>query len=360
MKHVFLFFLVLGLLFCSSAAYSLDIGIDTHREKRIDREKSLSTKDTEEQRTSSGTKNASTTTTGTDQNDQQIIKHIGQRMRNSNLDVTLSLGKVFLESLAMLEPSEPILKARLLTKPRQPADFGISAEIQPGVINTIKADLLNKAASSNSPVSSVGSNGRLRLFRDSLALYGIIVAQAYLNLSSDLAILDAGATRDKKGNIAVKNLGYDDFFILVDAALLKAVKNVKNKRLQRLYKAVITDKTPCRFAGSVTEIQCGSSTMTISSKPSLTALGMTIFSQDGFAGFTGNFKISSGWSYDQALESLKNTTKYKKMAEEVSKYTDSLESKGKAGEAVMIKKLAWNSAKSGKVSLALARLIPGF
>jgi len=360
MKHVFPFFMVLGLLFCSSAAYSLDIGIDTHREKRIDREKSLSTKDTEEQRTSSGTKKASITTTGTDQNDQEIIKQAGQRMRNSNLDVTLSLGNVFLQSLAILEQSEPILKAHMLTRPRQPADFGLSAEIQPGVIDSIKADLLNKAASSNSPVSSVGSNGRIRLYRDSLALYGIIVAQAYLNLSSDLARLDAGASRDEKGNITVKNLGYNDLLVLADGTLLRAVKNVKDKRLQRLYQAVIDDKTPCRFAGSVTEIQCGSSTMTISGKPSLTALGMTIFSQDGFAGFTGNYKISSGWSYDQALESLKNTTKYKKMAEEVSKYTDSLESKGKAGEAVMIKKLAWNSAKSGKVSLALARLIPGF
>jgi len=124
----------------------------------------------------------------------------------------------------------------------------------------------NKAASSNSPVSSVGSNGRIRSYRDGLALYGIIIAQAYLNLSSDLTRLYAGAPRDAKGNIAVKNIEYDDLFVLANAALalLRAVQNVKDKHLQRLY------------------------------------------------------------------------------------------------QAVMIKKLAWNSAKSGKVALALARLIPGF
>jgi len=56
---------------------------------------------------------------------------------------------------------------------------------------------------------------------------------------------------------------------------------------------------------------------------------------------------------------MKSISRFKKLAEETSKYADKMESQGKSREAVMAKKLAWNSAKSGKVSLALARLIPG-
>jgi hypothetical protein len=48
------------------------------------------------------------------------------------------------------------------------------------------------------------------------------------------------------------------------------------------------------------------------------------------------------------------------MAKEVSKYADNLESKGRARDAVMAKKMAWHQAKSGKTSLSLGKLIPGF
>ena len=362
MKYYRIFLvLVLGILIGSRSALALDVGVDVDKGRRIERDKTISTRNSQEQRQSSGTKKSETTSTGTDQNDQETIKQASRLQATSSLDISIPLGNIFLPGLAMLEQSSPILKAKILSNPRQPADFGLSAEIQPGVIDSIKADLLSKAAASNGTVTSVGGdNARLRAYRDSLALYGVIVAQAYLNLSSDLAALNAGVTRDKDGNIQIHNLGYSDLLTLADGALLRAVDKISDKRLCRLYQTVENDKTPCRFAGSTTEIQCGSATITVSGKPTLTALGETIFSSTNFAGFSGNYKISSGWSYDQALEQLKSTSKYSRMAKEVSKYADNLESKGRVRDAVLVKKMAWHQAKSGKTSLSLGKLIPGF
>jgi hypothetical protein len=354
------FWIILFLLILANTAYALDLGIDNNKSQKIDREKSLSTKNTEEQRTSSGTKKSNTTTTGSDKNDQQIVKEVGQRQKSSVLDITLPLGNIFLPSLAMLETSKPKLKYHLLSNPRQAADFGLSAEIQPGVVDSIKADLLSKGATSNSSVTSIGGNNiQLQTYRDNLALYGVVIGQAYLNLSSDLAALNAKVTKDKDGNIVVHDLGYNDLLTLADGALLRAINKIHDRRLQKIYQSTVTDKTFCRFAGSITEIQCGSSMITISGKPTLVALGETIFSSNSFAGFTGNYKISSSWSYDQALEKLKSTTKFKKMAEEASKYADNLESKGKSRDAILIKKMALSQAKSGKTSLSLGRFIPG-
>jgi hypothetical protein len=212
---------------------------------------------------------------------------------------------------------------------------------------------------SNNLFSSVTEDKRIRYYRDNLALYGIIIGQAYLNLTRDLAALNAGIDRDGEGHIVINKIGYDDFLTLADGALLQAVGQITNNTHKRLYESIKADKRPCRFGGSISTIQCGSSSVTIGGQPGLTALGLTIFSNEQFAGFTGNYKVSSGWSYDQAMENLKSTAKYSKMASEVSKYAEKMESHGKSREAIMAKKLTWNHAKTGKVSLSLAKLIPG-
>jgi len=215
-------------------------------------------------------------------------------------------------------------------------------------------------ASSDAMIRQIGNEDKIKKYRDNIALYGIIIAQAYLNLNADLSALEPAMNKDKSGHIVVQKIGYDDFQTLADGALYRAVKHIGNKRLQKIYNTIIADQRPCQFAGTITTIQCGSSVVNLSIPPVLNALGMTIFSPDRYMGFSGQYRVSSNWSYDQALEAMKSTSKYKKMAEEVSQYADKMESKGQGKEAVRVKKLAWDSAKSGKVSLALARLIPGF
>ncbi len=271
-----LFSTALILFAIASPAYAVDLSVEQNKTRTIEKDKSLSTRDSLEMRKSSGNKQTETTASGTDHQSQEILKQMGQRMQHSGLDISLSLENLFLEGLAMLESSNSTLCAMLLTHPKQPADFGLSAEIRPGVIDSIKQEWLNKASASNSLISTITNDKKIRRYRDNLALYGIIIGQAYLNLTRDLAELGTEVTKDQEGNITLNNLGYDDLLALADGALLQAVTQITNKRLKRLLKAIINDKTPCRFGGAETTIQCGSATITVGGQPALTALGIII------------------------------------------------------------------------------------
>jgi len=367
-KALRLFFAAcLSLVMVATSSQAVDLGVETGRDQRLEREKSNSIRNSQEKRESTGKKTSQTTSTGTDRQDQELIKATSQAMQNSNLDLTLSLGDVFAPYLAMMEiagnhpaGNHPKLKYKLFIKPRKPVDFGLSAELAPGVIDGIKSDLLAKAAASSSRVSSVGGNEKkLQQYKNTLALYSIIIGQAYLYLSADLAALGE-ARKDKQGNITVDTIGYDDFLVLAEGALTKALDKIKDKRLKKIYQAIVKDKTPCRFSGALTTIQCGSSVLELSNPPKLTALGMILCGNGRYGGFEATYKISSGWSYGQAIDQLQMTSKYHKMAAEVSNYADELIAKGQAREAVMIKKQAWSRAKSGKTGLSLGKLIPGF
>lgn len=76
--------------------------------------------------------------------DKQVanaLKEIGSAMQNTGADVTLPLEVVFIDRIAEFEKNiEPFFKCRIITAPLLPRDFGLSAEIRPGVIDTIKAD----------------------------------------------------------------------------------------------------------------------------------------------------------------------------------------------------------------------------
>lgn len=75
-------------------------------------------------------------------------------------------------------------------------------------------------------------------------------------------------------------------------------------------------------------------------------------------GYSGSYKISKSWSYQDAIEKLKSISKYSKWAVEVAKYSEQLESQGKTKEATMLKKRAWEIAKSGKYTVSPSKLIP--
>jgi len=73
------------------------------------------------------------------------------------------------------------------SNPRVPADFGLSAEIRRGVYDTIKAELLEKSARYNAPISAVVADAAaFEKFRSCAALYGAALGQAYLYLLHDI------------------------------------------------------------------------------------------------------------------------------------------------------------------------------
>ena len=342
-----------------STAFALDTSTDTSKTKKTDKEQSQSLKKSQEEKESKGKKKSDTSSTGVDRQTQEAIKAIGQAMSQSGADVTLPLEAVFLDRIAEMEmTAEPFKTCRIATQPKLSRDFGLSAEIRPGVIDTIKADYLSKAAQSNNYVRDLTNEQAVRQYRNCLVQYGAVIAQAYLYLTADLNGLQISISKDKDGNIEVKGMGYDDFIILANAALQKALQGITNSTIKRTYDRTVSDNSPCQLDRSIENIKCGSSLIVLGAKPQLYVSGIQWYG-DRFAGYQGSYKVSRSWSYQDAIEKLKSTSKYSKWASEVSKYAEELESQGKTKEATLVKKKAWELAKSGKQSVSPAKLIPG-
>ena len=359
MKTLISMHCIVTLLLFTSTAFALDTSIDTGKTRKTDKEQSQSLKKSQEEKDTKGKRKADTTTKGRDVTDSDTIKAIGQAMSQSGADVTLPLEAVFLDRIAEMEKNaEPFVTCRIATNPKLLRDFGLSAEIRQGVIDTIKADYLSKAAQSNNYIRDLTNEQAIRQYRNCIATYGATIAQAYLYLTADLADLQVSVSKDKDGNIEVKGMGYDDFIILADSALQKALQGITNSTIRRTYDRATNDNSPCQFDRSIENIKCGSSLIVLGTKPQLYVSGIQWYGER-FAGYQGAYKVSRSWSYQDAIEKLKSTSKYSKWASEVSKYAEELESQGKTKEATLVRKKAWELAKSGKQAVSPSKLIPG-
>ncbi|EKD41006.1 MAG: hypothetical protein ACD_74C00082G0005 [uncultured bacterium] len=352
--------LALGLLAGSALAAGGNLSTDHDNSSRTDSDQGKSVKRTEEHRKSEGSKTAATDSLGVDIRAQESVKMASQSQKGNSLDISIDLQAVFLEGLYRMEQTHPVLSSKkLLTNPRLPADFGLTAVIRPGWIDAIRAKGMREMAVSNAPVSSLGDEDALQQYKIDLAYYGAVIGQAYLYLSQDLSALDAGARKkDKTGAVTVNKLGYLDFQTLADAALAKANTSITDLRIKRLYDSIVADKTPCRFADSTSKIQCGGTMVIVGTQPELYANGVNVYGK-AFAGYSGSYKLSSSWSYSQAVENLKSSGTFSRFAEDVSRYADELTSRGQGREAIETKKKAMSAVASGKRGLSLSGLLPG-
>ncbi|MEW6740964.1 MAG: hypothetical protein AB1325_13815 [Nitrospirota bacterium] len=340
---------------------ALDTSVDTGKTQKTDKEQSQSIKKSKEEKETEGKKKSKTTTTGKDLTDSEAIKAIGQAMRQSGSSVTLPLEAVFLDRIAEMEKdTELFARCKIATNPKLGRDFGLSGETHPGVINVVRAENLTAAAKANSYLTSIpfADERSIRRYRNCLVEYGAIIAQAYLYLTADLNDLKVSVSKDQDGNINVKGMGYDDFIILADSALQKALRGITNQTIKRTYDRATNDTSPCQFDRSIENIKCGSSLMVLGGKPQLYISGIQWYGER-FAGYQGSYKVSKSWSYQDAIEKLKSTSKYSKWASEVAKYAEELESQGKTKEATLVRKKAFELAKSGKQAVSPSRLIPG-
>lgn len=145
---------------------------------------------------------------------------------------------------------------------------------------------------------------------------------------------------------------------MAEKALKKALQGFEEPRLKEIIGRIMGDKTPCQFDRDLENIKCGSSLIILRTKPQLHFENIPWYGE-GFAGYQGTFRISSAWSYAGALERLKATTKFSKFAEEVSNYAEELESRGDSVDAVLLRKKAWEVAKSGKQVASPSLLLGG-
>jgi len=344
------------MVFLVAPSYSIDTNIDAGKTQRTDKEQSQSIRKSQEQRESKGRKKTTTTTTGIDKQTQDVIRSVEDMRRNTEADVTLSLEMVFLDRISQMERQGEgeFGKCQIITRSKLPKDFGLTAEISPGVIDSIKAEYLSKAVQSNTYVTGITSEEDIRVYRNCLVFYGAVIGQAYIYLSSDLHSLGIRSN--------ARDIGYDDFVSLANTALQRALQGINNVTIKSIYNRIVSDTSPCRFAQSIENlhVQCGPALLVIGPRPQLFVLGSLPWYGEKFAGYAGAWRVSKAWSYQSAVEALKTTSKYEKWANEVSKFAEELETQGKAKEAVAVRKKAWETVKKGGQTVSPRSLLPNW
>ena len=340
--------IVCWVLCCMAAAVPVfgdpSVGVSEQSKENRAIDKSESRRKTLEQRLSEIKRQADTTTQSMDKSTADQLRRLHQAMQNRSIDIEIPLQSVFLDALYKLKNQKPCCDYwPLITRPAFPRDFGLSAEIKPGMMDQIKAQYLKEAAASNALISSVAADeDQLKYYIKSLAFYGCVIGQAYLYLQEDLSDLGIDVKGDQKGDITA-NLAFDDFMVLSEGALKKALSNDFQGPVKALFDAITEDNTECRFDGQVETIRCGCSIVTLSGKAQLRALGRNVYGDGGYAGFLGKYRVSSGMSWQAAMETLESTTKASRFAKEVANSKEALLAQGQNKEAVLLSKVAFES-----------------
>jgi hypothetical protein len=171
MKALRVFTATVLLLFLSSFAYAAgEADVSTSKDKKHTKERSVQQKSSIDKKDSKGTKKAASRTSGRDSSTQVSSRTGSQEESRRGADVTLPLEAVFLDIIGELEAdTEPFRSCRVVTDPRLGKDFGLTAEIHPGVINNTAADFLSKAAQSNSYIQGIADEAAIKAYRDCLA-----------------------------------------------------------------------------------------------------------------------------------------------------------------------------------------------
>ena len=396
------------------ASANPNAGTETGQSKEIDREKGMSARDTTEKGKTKSGRTSTSKSTGIDKQLQDSARSSIQSQSNSSAEVTLPLESLFQAQILSLEKTEePFKSCKLLSRPKLPRDYGITAMAnEDGTdVDSYVAQALSSLAASNGPVNSFANERMLAKTRRCMALYGGYMGQAYLNVENSIAVLAEnpdvqpevvtvknGTKPDKKaakktvkkkggkkkgdkvvekqaevlpdfvvnikvlpesGGKRITGIGMDDYIALETEALLKALKEgVQDSRIKALVDQVMGDNSRCYFAGSTDKILCGSSLMILGPQQQLESAGVVVFGKS-FAGFNGAYRLSKSSSLSEAFEKLASNSKNEKQMKEISNAVERMAREGHALEASMAKRTAIKQSMGGKKSLDLSGIIPG-
>lgn len=217
--------------------------------------------------------------------------------QDKGIEVKLSLDAVFLPIIAEMEKYNKAFAAcKIVSKPKQPADFGISSAIGDGTYDVIKGQVLEQQAKSN----AIAPEGLLR-YRNCMAFYGAVIAQAHRRLTDMLPGEPVGFEELKDlGKISIEQVLYTGF----------------SGQIKSIYEAIVVDKTPCRFNNALYSFRCGNTLIDLNNQSLI--FGNIEWYGGKFGGYTGEYKVS-----------------------QASK---------KAKEIIQSQKKAWELAKSGKLA----------
>ena len=247
------------------------------------------------------------------------------RSNSYSAEVELSTKALFGPVIVELEKdTEPFKSCRLFSSPPLAAEFGITAEIEPGVIDVYKAQYLEQAARSGSSTSGILNKKRWKNYLKCLGIYGAVIGQAHDNLVAD--IKDVTQTTERAGEIQIKGMDGPGLFVLAAVSVDRAVTvGINDPNIRALFKLVNSSGADCRFAGG-DYLQCGPVFVRPGKDAEMTVAG-TVFFGPAYAGRTGKFRTAK--------------------------------SEDRVKAAVATKKRSWNSRKKADQKANPTRWIPG-
>ena len=362
MKRTLPVILALSVLTAGSA-FAIDLGLKTTDTQKVDKDLSLMWKKSMGSTEAEGKRKQKTWSKGRDKTSSNSDRESVSANRGATASISVNLADLLATKITALEQSgvEPFASCQLYSAPKLPADFGLSAERRPGVLDTNRANYLQKASTSNMAVASVGDEQKIREYGICEARYGAYLAQSLLNFGGDIKAMKATIKREKDDTLTVDGIAYDDAVKMANLALDDAIKTGPQGDIKAKMEASINDKGNCRFAGRLESFSCGGNKIGIGTQPTLMRAnvqlyGVTITGSSTIYGMTAQFSMQTGWSYQTAFENMKQVGKFVRFSEDVSKYAEEAENRGRTKESAYAKKKAVDMAVGSDASLSAQAL----
>lgn len=218
--------------------------------------------------------------------------------RKSTSLVEVSLDSLIFAEIAKLETQkEPYQSCRLITNPPLPADFGLTAEVRPDVIDIYKSEYLTKAAQSNVNVADIADLEKLKQYTICIAQYAEVASKILQSVRSSY-----NSISDLQKHISLLVSQYST----QKSSVSSQIENINFKQ--------------CRFADSINRIQCKQLYIEIADRPKLLLNKQKIFADSIYMNISSKFNIekSAASEFAKATEKASQTITESAMSQKES------------------------------------------
>lgn len=199
--------------------------------------------------------------------------------------VEVSLDSLIFAEIAKLEKEkEPYQSCKLITNPPLPADFDLTAEIRPNVIDVYKAEYLAKAAQSNVNVADIVDTEKLKHYALCIVQYAEVISRVLQNIKNSY-----NSIADLQKHISQLVSQYAN----VQSSTLKQIQNINFNQ--------------CRFADATNRIQCSQLYIEIAEIPRLMFSKQKIFADSTYMNISSRFNIEKSATSEFAKATEKAT-----------------------------------------------------
>jgi len=250
--------LILGIItigFLSTNSFSMDITSSEGQSAKEDREGNIGIKTSEEMRTSESSRKGYTEALEDSKSKNSTITRQAQNEIFDKLESLEIQDKKDFKSGKTKEMGF-FGRCSIISKPKLPADFGITAEDKNGDIDSFIQSYIESAGKANMPISKIISAKKekdLREYMYCILKYASVGGQSLIDGKFTLNITD------------------DEILRLNE----RAKNTLKDEDLK------------CRFSNSTTDIQCNSFKIRLDYEPNLLNSQVVFFSKDSFLGISG-------------------------------------------------------------------------